>query len=248
MSVIMPVHNAGKYLPECLETLVKQSYLDIEIIVINDNSKDNSLKILKEFKKRHKNIRIMNNKKRYGPAVCLNRAMRVARGQFLAFMNSSDTISPHRFKKQVRHLNLNSKIVAVGSQFVTIDDRKRLLLKSSLPEDHDDIYQTLIPSISLKPESVMINRMLLPKDIIRFSTNKYPLLYTEVMIKLLQYGKIANLNQVLYRQRAGVKPNRQKRSKIKQTVSLLQLMLKSRASYDYRPSLRLSLPAMFRNF
>lgn len=247
VSVILPVYNAGKFLPQCLQALAKQSYQHVEIIAVSDNSKDNSLKVLKTFKKQFKKIQIVPNKKHYGTAVCLNRALKLASGQFIAFMNPFDTISVHRFKKQVKHLLENPKTVAVGSQFVTINEKNRTLEKSSLPLEHDAIYHTLVSSISIKPETVMINRMLVPSDIMRFTTNKYPIVFTEVFIKLLQYGQISNLDQCLYQHRVGIKHRTHRNRKIKQAFSIMQLLLKSRSIYDYRPSLFSSLPAMLRN-
>jgi glycosyltransferase involved in cell wall biosynthesis len=255
VSIILPVYNADNFLIHCLETLMKQSYANLEIIAIDDKSKDNSLKILKEFKKKYKKthpeqnrkVHILQNKKHYGSAVCLNRAIRIAQGQFLTFMNPFDYVSLHRLKRQINYLSINPKTVAIGSQYVTINENKKPIEKSNLPQQHEEIYHTLLHSISLKPETVMINRMLLPKDILHFTTNKYPLLFTEVLIKLLQYGKIANLNQSLYTHRLIIKRYARQSSKLKHTLSLLQLWLKSRSIYNYRPSLRTSIPAMFRN-
>ena len=255
VSVILPIYNADNFLSHCLETLIKQSYTNLEIIAIDDKSRDNSIKILKEFKKKYKKthpeqsrkIQILQNKKHYGPAVCLNRAIRLAQGQFLTFMNPLDYISLHKFKRQISYLSDNPKTVAIGSQYTTINQNNKTIKKSSLPQQHEKIYHTLLHSISLKPETVMINRMLLPKDLLRFTTNKYPLLFTEVFIKLLQYGKIANLSQSFYTHRPKTKRYTRQSSKLKHVFSLLQLWLKSRSIYNYRPSLRTSIPAMLRN-
>lgn len=261
VSVILPVYNAGKFLPICLETLINQSYPNIEIIAVDDRSKDNSLKILKQFKKRFKNIlpgqrdarnsasrrrgiQILQNKKHYGPAVCLNRAIRIAQGQFITFMNPYDYISIHKFKRQINLFQRSAKTVAVGTQYVAIDENNKTLEKSALSQDHDEIYNALLHSFPLKPETVMINRMLLPKDLLFFTTNKYPLLYTEVFIKLLRFGKITNLSQSFYRQRVGIRRYTRRHSKMKQTFSLLQLLLKARSAYDYRPSIPNSLPVL----
>lgn len=252
VSVIIPIYNGGKFLPQCLESLVKQSYTNLEIIAIDDRSKDNSLKILKEFKKklkktcpqRSRRIEILQNKKRYGIAICYNRGLRVAQGHFLTFMNACDLVSLHRLRRQVNYLYANPKTVAIGSQYTSIDENNKPLKKSSLPQEHEEIYHTLLPSFSLKPETVLINRMLLPKDLLHFTTNKYPYVFTEVLIRLLQYGKIANLSQSLYLHRVGVGRLPRRPSKLKQTFSLLQLWLKSRSAYDYHPSLKSLFPPL----
>ncbi len=244
ISIIMPVYNAGEFLPQCLETLTKQNYPNLEIIAIDDSSKDNSLKILKQFKKKHKKIKILQNKKHYGTAICYNRALRVAAGQFVTFMNSFDLISLNKLKKQIKYLRTNPKTVAIGSQYTSIDENNKSLKKSSLPQEHEKIYHTLIPSHSFKPETILINRMLLPKDLLHFNTNKYPLVFTEILIRLLQYGKIANLKQSLYFHRVGIGRLPRRSSKLKHTFSLFQLFLKSRSAYDYRPSLKLLFPPL----
>ncbi|MBU4098901.1 hypothetical protein KJ980_04590, partial [Patescibacteria group bacterium] len=66
----------------------------------------------------------------------------------------------------------------------------------------------------------------------------------EILIRLLQYGKIANLKQSLYFHRVGIGRLPRSSSKLKHTFSLFQLFLKSRSAYDYRPSLFYSLPAI----
>lgn len=244
VSIIMPVYNAEDFLPQCLETLTKQIYPNLEIIAIDDYSNDDSLKILKKFKKKYKTIKTIQNKKHYGIAVCYNRAIRVACGQFVTFMNSRDLVSLQRIKRQVNYLHANPKTVAIGSQYISIDENNKTLKKSSMPHEHEKIYHAILPSRSLKPETILINRMLLPKDLLHFTTNKYPLIFTEVLIKLLQYGKIANLKQSFYFHRVGVGQPSRRSSRLKQAFSLLQLFLKSRSSYDYRPSLVSSIPTI----
>lgn len=256
ISIIVPVYNAEEFLPQCLETLTRQIYPNLEIIAIDDLSTDNSLKILKAFKKKYqktcpkqsRKIEILKNKKHYGVATCYNRALRVARGQFVTFMNSCDLVSLHRLKRQVNYLHANPKTVAIGSQYISIDENNKSLKKSSLPQEHEEIYHTLLPSRSLKPETILINRMLLPKDLLHFTSNKYPYAFTEILIKLLQYGKIANLKQSFYFHRVGIKRSPRRSSKLQQTFSLLQLLLKSRSVYDYRPSLKLLFPPLVKGF
>jgi len=240
ISVLLPVYNAGKYLPACLESLQKQSYHHIEIIAIDDHSRDNSFKILQDFKKKCNDLHILlsRNKKRYGLAICYNRALKQAKGKFIAFMNPCDLNAIHRFKRQVNFLSNHPRTVAVGTQYTIIDKDNRKLDRSDLPEEHEEIYQTLLPSSTLHPETVMINRELLPKDLLYFKHNKYPFVFTEVFVKFFQYGTVANLAHSLYYHRAGVKRNGRRISKVKHLTSIIKIWLNSRANYDYRPKFR----------
>ena len=247
VSVILPVYNAGKFLEDCLNSLALQSYQDIQIIAIDDHSKDNSVAILRQFKKRFDNFEIYRNKKRYGLAVCYNRALKRAKGKFVAFMDPNDMNAISRFKRQVTFLSNNPKTVAVGTQYTSIDDSNKKLERSELPEEHETIYDTLIHTSSLHPETIMINRELLPKDLLYFRHNKYPFIFTEVFVKFFQYGKVSNIRQSLYFHREGVQRPGRKPSKMNKILTMMRLWLSSRQNHDYKPSIRTTLPGMIRN-
>lgn len=247
VTVILPIYNASKYLPDCLNSLGLQTYRDLQIIAIDDHSRDDSLKVLKKYKKQFGNIEIHHNIKRYGLAVCYNRAIKHARGKFVAFMNPHDINAISRFKRQVNFLLNNPKTVAVGTQYTIIDESNKKLERSDLPEEHATIYDTLIHTSSLYPETVMINRELLPKDLLYFKNNKFPFIYTEVFVKFFQYGKVANIRQSLYFHREGMKRHERKSSKLNKIISMTKIWLSSRSEYDYKPSLRTSLPSILKN-
>lgn len=247
VTVILPVYNASKFLPDCLSSLGLQTYRDLQIIAIDDHSRDESVKVLKKYKKQFGNIEIYQNKKRYGLAVCYNRAIKRAQGKFIAFMNPHDINAISRFKRQVNFLLNNPKTVAVGTQYTSIDESNKKLERSDLPEEHETIYDTLIHTSSLYPETVMINRELLPKDLLYFKNNKFPFIYTEVFVKFFQYGKVANIRQSLYFHREGMKRHERKPSKLNKIISIAKIWLSSRSEYDYKPSLRTSLPAILKN-
>jgi len=246
VSVILPVHNAARFLPECLEGLKEQTYDNIQIIAIDDFSKDSSYKILKKFQKKLKNLEVYKNKKRYGMAICFNRAMKRAKGQFVTFMNANDVTAISKIKRQVSFLQKNSKAVAVGTQFNGIDSNSKKLEKSDLPEEHDDIYENVIQASSLHPETVMINRERLPKDLLYFKHNKYPFVFTEVFLKFFNFGQVANISHALYHHREGVKRYSSKSSKTKQMISMARLWLQAKDYNETAPSLRTFFPQLVR--
>jgi glycosyltransferase involved in cell wall biosynthesis len=226
VSILLPVHNSSRFLPACLKSLLKQSYKNIEVVAIDDHSKDNSFRILKGFAKKDKRIRPYKNIKRYGTAVTLNRLMKKAKASFIAFMDPCDITSTHRIKKQIRFVLKNPETVVVGSQCVFINKDNKVLGKSKFPED----------GISVQFETVLINKTLLPKDILKFNINSSPFIYSNFFIKLLPYGKFANLKEYLYFRRNN--PNVYSSDLRKNIVSFIKLWLKSVIDYDYRPSLR----------
>ena len=90
-SIIVPVYNVEKYLPKCLDSLVNQTYSDIEIICINDGSPDNSLSILEEYAKNDNRIKIINQENQ-GVSVARNVGIDNATGDYIIFVDADDWI------------------------------------------------------------------------------------------------------------------------------------------------------------
>jgi glycosyltransferase involved in cell wall biosynthesis len=90
ISVIVPVYNSGKYLPRCLESLINQTFQNIEILCIDDGSTDDSAEILKNYAKKHNQIKIVTQD-HSGPGGARNTALRHARSDFIMFCDSDDT-------------------------------------------------------------------------------------------------------------------------------------------------------------
>ena len=98
VSVIVPVYNVEKYIARCLTSLVNQTIEDLEIIVVNDGSKDNSEQIIKEFKKDYKNI-IYVKKENGGLSSARNFGLIYATGEYVAFLDSDDYVDRTLYQK-----------------------------------------------------------------------------------------------------------------------------------------------------
>lgn len=246
VSILLPIYNEESLIPSCLESLFRQTFKDLEVIAIDDASRDNSYSILRQFAKKDRRLKLYRNKKRYGPAICLNRAMKRAKARFIAFMNPHDTVSLHRIKRQVNFLLIQSKVVAVGTQCTLIDSKGRKREKTAFPTSHEEIYPTLLHNSTMRYETAVIDRSMLPKDILSFTTNTYPFIYSEVFMKLLQYGHVANLNQNLYFVRETLGKTFKALTKSDKVISFSKLFFNAFAEYDYRPSMRQFLQPFFR--
>lgn len=235
VSIVLPVCNSAKFLKEALYSLASQSYKQIEVIAVDDFSRDESYKILSKFSKKDKRVRVYRNVKRYGPVVSFNRAFRRARGQFIAFMHPHDKVTKHRIAKQLKFLSANPKVAAVGTQCVFINDQDRQVDKSGFPAEHQSIVAKLLSGASVQFETLMINRKMLPKDILNFTHNVSSVRYTDFLMKILSYGEVANLPEFLHFRRA---IPRQTMQHLQLLPSLARLFLKGFTEYDVRTSLR----------
>lgn len=91
ISIIVPVYNASKYLEDCILSVLKQTYKDFELILIDDGSKDNSLDILKRFETFDKRIKIYEQKN-HGVSYTRNKGIDLAKGDYILFLDSDDWI------------------------------------------------------------------------------------------------------------------------------------------------------------
>ena len=98
ISVILPVYNGEEYLSACLESLVRQTLQDIEIIAVNNASTDNSAKILREYKNKDSRLKIIEQNPNVGPSGARNIAMKHAEGEYLAFCDCDDTVPANAYQ------------------------------------------------------------------------------------------------------------------------------------------------------
>ena len=115
ISVIVPVYNVEKYLPKCLDSILCQTFSNIEIICVNDGSTDNSRRILEEYKNKDSRI-IIVDKKNGGLSSARNAGMKVAKGEFFSFIDSDDWIDSamlEKLYKNITSLDTDISICAV---------------------------------------------------------------------------------------------------------------------------------------
>lgn len=99
ISIIVPVYNAEKYLVKCLDSLVNQTKKNIEIILVNDGSKDKSIDILNEYKEKYPDMITIISQENQGQSVARNSGIENATGKYIAFVDSDDYVSENMFEK-----------------------------------------------------------------------------------------------------------------------------------------------------
>lgn len=105
VSVIMPVFNAGIFLNTAITSLLNQTLDDIEIILVNDASTDNSLDIIKSYAKKDSRVTVINSNKNIGAGEARNLGLKNVRGKYLTFMDADDYIEPNVYKSALSLAN-----------------------------------------------------------------------------------------------------------------------------------------------
>lgn len=101
VSVITPVYNAARFIVGTVESAATQTYKDIEIVLVDDCSKDNSAEIITELQKKYPNIVCHKQEKNQGAAVARNTALNLAKGRYVAFLDSDDLWLPEKIERQL---------------------------------------------------------------------------------------------------------------------------------------------------
>ena len=116
ISILVPVYNVSKYLPQCLDSLTRQTFTDIEIVCVDDGSTDGSSNILREYASQDNRIRIVT-KKNGGLPSARNAGINVARGKFLAFVDGDDWVETDMFEVMYSLAkSSNAEIVICGGK------------------------------------------------------------------------------------------------------------------------------------
>lgn len=115
VSILLPVYNAEKYLKECLDSLLIQSFVDFEVIALNDASTDASLEILLEYKKYDDRIKIYNNELNLKLPSNLNKGIIISNSPLIARMDADDVCLPGRLQAQYDFMQRNQNVVVCGS-------------------------------------------------------------------------------------------------------------------------------------
>lgn len=131
VSVIIPVYNVEKYIARCLESVINQTYSNLEIIVVNDATPDNSMAIVEEYAAKDNRIRIVNNPRNMGLMMTRKNGYTVSKGDYLTFVDSDDYIPANAVELMLaKATKTNADIVAGGIEFVNYHGEKRCRIYS----------------------------------------------------------------------------------------------------------------------
>lgn len=133
ISVLIPVYNVEKYIAAALNSICNQAYRNLQIIVIDDCSTDNTYQIAKKIAESDSRILLLKNEKNSKIVKTLNYGLEFATGDFIARMDGDDISSPERLEKQLKFLLENPEYSLVGSHVYTIDEYDNVIGKLKLP-------------------------------------------------------------------------------------------------------------------
>ena len=147
VSIIVPVYNVEKYLRECLDSILNQTFKDFELILIDDGSKDKSGEICDEYAKVHSNITVVHQKNQ-GQAAARNNGVKISEADWIMFVDSDDVIHPDLLQFLYKAAKESNSGMAVTERFKSetiLDDFFRqytfeYAVKKTIPEKLEEFY------------------------------------------------------------------------------------------------------------
>ncbi len=118
VSVIIPIYNVEQYLEKCLDSVINQTYKDLEIVCVNDCSSDNSLDILQEYVQFDNRIKIINFEQNKGVSAARNAGLEMAKGEYVYFIDSDDWIDLDYIEKMVSAITFSKTDVVVNTNVI----------------------------------------------------------------------------------------------------------------------------------
>ena len=145
VSIIVPVYNVEKYLEKCLDSLVNQTLKEIEIIVVNDGTKDNSQEIIDKYTKKYPKKVKGYIKENGGLSSARNYGLKYAKGDYIAFVDSDDYVELDMYEKMYNKA-INNNYDIVVCDFIELDEEgnNKIYKKSNLGYSNNDIKNYLI--------------------------------------------------------------------------------------------------------
>lgn len=142
VSIITPVYNSSKYIRECINSTIGQSFTDFEHILVDDCSMDDSVQIIEDYAKKDKRIKLIRLKKNGGAGVARNTAIEAAKGRFIAFLDSDDFWHKEKLNIQVDFMLKNDYAFSYSQYYIVDENSKpQKLVKSPSKVGYDAILR-----------------------------------------------------------------------------------------------------------
>jgi glycosyltransferase involved in cell wall biosynthesis len=197
VTVLLPTYNCVRFIDEAVDSIVKQSYKNLEIIIIDDCSTDGTWENLKIWAEKDCRIQIISKRKNSGYVDSLNEGIRIAKGDYIARMDGDDISVIDRISRQVEFMEGNLHVGVLGTGYQVIGTNKQLIPQTT----HDKIKIGLLLASQMAHPSVMFRRSVFSRIIRLYEKAYMPAEDYEFWTFLSDKTLLQNLKEplVLYR-------------------------------------------------
>lgn len=192
VSVVMSTYNDGKYVYEAVTSILNQTFTDLELIIINDASTDNTFEIISKIE--DPRVVILSNETNQGLPYSLNRGFRIARGKYIARMDGDDISLPERIQKQYDYMENHPDVAICGCNFKHFE-RSNVVV--ACPEDSDAIKVKILYGSPLAHSSWFIRKKDFDNLNVRYNEKFKSSQDYELMYRIKDKCKLACVQEIL---------------------------------------------------
>jgi hypothetical protein len=200
LSVLMPVYNAAPYIEKAVDSILSQDFRDFEFVIVNDGSTDDSLQILERYRGLDRRI-VLINRPNAGMVAALNHGASASRGQYIARMDADDVSTPGRLQSQIAYLTNAQDVVCLSGNFEYMDSKGRPLTVIRLPDNPREIERLALAGHPPLCHGCAMMRRDALMAIGGYDASLWPAEDVDLYLRLMEIGRLANLQQVLLRVR-----------------------------------------------
>jgi glycosyltransferase involved in cell wall biosynthesis len=215
VSVLMSVYNGERFVAQAIDSILKQTFDQFELIVVDDGSTDETPEILASYTDGR--IQILRNSETIGLTRSLNRAWQAGRGTYIAVMDADDRAFPQRLKRQVSYLEQHPQVGLLGSDVEIVDQDGKYLRSKQVPHDHEHLCATLVIQCIVDHSTLMYRRSVFEK-IGAYDESYYFAQDFDLQWRLSRICRFVCLPEVLVQYRAGHPESISKRWKKEQSA------------------------------
>ncbi|MFC1700334.1 glycosyltransferase family 2 protein [Patescibacteria group bacterium] len=227
VSVIMPAYNTKKYIAEAIESILNQTYKNIEFIILDDCSTDKTWEIIRSYVKKDSRIVAVRNSKNLNIALCRNKGISLSKGKYIIWADSDDISLPSRIEKQVAFMEKNPKVGICGTYLQSFSVRGELELRKYSLND-SDIRKDIFKYSPVAQPTAIVRRECF-KKVGLFDIRFPPAEDLEFSFRLGEHYALANIPEALvkYRVHANSATCSRLKEQINHTLEIRKIYSKS---------------------
>jgi glycosyltransferase involved in cell wall biosynthesis len=227
VSVLIPTYNSELYIKETLESILNQTYKNLEIVVIDDASIDNTINIVKRYE--DKRIRLFINDKNLGISKNMNKGIKLSHGKYLAIMDADDWSYPYRIEEEVKLMEENPKVVLCSGYMDICDENLNIKNRRTYPLTDEEIRRAIVRYDPIShPASMWRMSELLKTGL--YSKN-FPICRDyDLIVRISEFGKYQNIPKPLIKYR--VRKDSETGKRIRQT-QWYSFYIQMKAVFEY---------------
>ncbi len=231
VSVLVATYNSENFIKDNLDSLISQTYKNIEIVVCDDASSDNTVSIVKKYQEKDERIKIIQNEKNLGITLNMNNGIKNCNGKYIAILDADDWAYPYRIEEQVKVMEENPEVALCSGYMDICDEELNVKTVREYPLENEDIRKAIVRYNPISHPASMWRTSELIKT--SLYNNRFPIARDyDLVVRISEFGEYKNIPKSLIKYRVRKGSETGKRTRQTQWYSFY-VQMKAHFEYDF---------------